>query len=176
MHLIPQAIQLGRLSFVQHQALQMIIFTIVQRQGNHFINRHNLGVTKSSRKQVAEIVKFFQQSFSSRAVLRHQNRSVVTNGLITVGPCCLTTFDRGCTRRKTGELLGFRRQNLQLYGAFRTSLGMQGSRRDKLAAFHKVSRNHNFDDRWSLHTEILCCDRCSIRMLPEHRWIQASQY
>ena len=49
----------------------------------------------------------------------------MTHRLITVGPRGLSALDRGCTRRKTGQLLGFRSQNLQLDSTFCTGLRMQ---------------------------------------------------
>ncbi len=48
--LAPQPIQLGKLRVIEHQALQVLVFSMEQHERHHLIDGHDLGIAKCGRK------------------------------------------------------------------------------------------------------------------------------
>ena len=94
-HLVPQLVEFRRLSLVQHQPLQVIVFTVVQRQSHDFIDRYNLRIAECRREQVAKFLELSQQSLFRGTVVSDENRSLVTDRFIAVRPRRLAVFRRG---------------------------------------------------------------------------------
>ena len=83
----------------------MIVFAIVQRQRDNFIDRNNFRVTQCRRKQITKFIKVVQQSFAGCTVFADKNRCVVADRFVAVGPCGLATGDTFATGRKSGNVV-----------------------------------------------------------------------
>ena len=55
--LVPQSIELGGLSIIQHQSPQLIVFAMEQGQRHDLVHRHDLGVAQRRRKQLRKSSK-----------------------------------------------------------------------------------------------------------------------
>ena len=99
MQFVPHLVESGFLVVIQHQLHERFILAIEERQSDHLIDRHNLGVTERGGKNLAKLRESRFKPLARGAVFIHHNRD--------------TAQERGHWRTR------FVGQHLKLHAAFR---------------------------------------------------------
>ena len=154
MHVLPEPIQFGSFRFVEHQTDQLIIFTIVQGQRDHFVDRHDAGVAQSRGKQLSELIELCQQSGLRLTAVTDQDRNLVDHWLVAIGPCGFSTCDSDVAGQRAGTLHRRLIQYLHLDTAFEPRRLMQHRRDNELTPLHQFQWNGHLLNKRSLNTQV----------------------
>ncbi len=130
--LIPKSIERAPLNIIEHEAHEMVILAIEKTQGHHFIDRHDFGVTKGGREQVAKLLNRGGKARACLARLAHEN-----GGARCQLPRGLRVAEHGLNLE--GDVLA-------------RLLGKRGGR-DELIPFDKIGGDAYVDDRGRPHQQ-----------------------
>ena len=137
--LLPQTIQPGRLSVIQHQARQRLVFTMEQDHRHYLIHRHDLCVTHRRGKQFPEIIERALHPAAPGTGLTGHNRLA----------------------RNQPLQFGSRGGELKLHAACLSLLGMKQSAHRNLSSGRQAGRQAKLQHRRSLGLNIAVCPTSS---------------
>ena len=133
---------------IQHQALQVIVLTMKQRQRHDLIDRHDLRVAQGDGEKRAEVVECGLKFLTCRAAIIHDDRIAVHRAQVVVGPLTIGHRSVRPARADAGELAGLGGKHLHLHAAFR---GLELAGDDKLSAIRQGCRQAKLQHRRCLH-------------------------
>ena len=171
--LTPEAVQLGLLCIVKHQAHEGFVLTVEECERDHLVDWDDFRIAEGSGKHLAEFFKSHLEAFASGAVFPGHDGGSEGDGGIAGGPCAVCAGQCSVAGFQAWGRGWFGGGYLQLHTAIPTGGCIECTGGRQFGTCENVGGQSHFHDCRGLHTEAGIVDFAAIGMAAKEFGINA---